>query len=118
MCVVCLYTVPDTYPKNLQLLTINSSSIFFIWDWELCPRIVGSYRINMLIANDCYSQQVNSTITDFEIDPAGGKASYVLTGLHPFTNYCINVTAINPWGESEASPFLCNSTLAAGMHMQ
>ena len=69
--------------------------------------IVSSYEIVFSYQGPCSGFSHTNTIT-----VEGTSRSYTLTALHEFSNYTVNVTAVNDVGDATAT--VLGTTLSAG----
>ena len=97
---------PAGAPEGLTSTSVESRSLSVVWGTVPCPQQRGpitGYRL-------CYSNGTSIVNTTGE-----GSRQHVLTGLTPFTNYSIQVAAVNDGGTGPYStPPLIRQTLKDG----
>ena len=108
----CVYVndsspAPTGAPVGLTSTSVESRSLSVVWGTVPCPHQGGpitGYRLHYSSGSDSYT--VN--ITGEEI------RQYKLTGLTPFTNYSLQVAAVNDRGTGPYSSTLTVETLQDG----
>ena len=96
---------PDGVPQEVTNTSAESRSINIVWEKVPCPHQRGpitGYRLR-------YSNGTSIANTTGE-----GSRHHVLTGLTPFTNYSVQVAAVNDDGTGPYSTPLTVETLQDG----
>ena len=99
-------SAPTGAPRGLTSASVGSRSLGVVWGTVPCPHQRGSitgYRL-------CYSNGTSIVNTTGE-----GSRQYNLTGLTPFTNYSVQVAAVNDGGTGPYSAPLTVETNKDGM---
>ena len=98
---------PAGAPEGLTSTSVKSKSLSVVWGTVPCPQQRGpitGYRL-------CYSNGTTSIVNT----TGEGSRQHVLTGLTSFTNYSIQVAAVNDGGTGPYStPPLIRQTLKDG----
>ena len=101
----CIWPAPITAPEGLTSRSVESRSLNVMWGTVLCPdpkSPITGYRLR-------YSNGTSIVNTTGE-----GSRQHVLTGLTPFTNYSVQVAAVNDGGTGPYSTPLTVETLQDG----
>ena len=96
---------PTAAPVGLTNTLVESRSLSVVWGIVPCPHQRGpitGYRLR-------YSNGTSIVNTTGE-----GSRQYVLTGLTPFTNYSVQVAAVNDGGTGPYSTPFTTETLQDG----
>lgn len=104
------FPVPDHPPTNITAQAVSSSSITVSWN-PVPPGhengVIIGYRVLYVKEREA-QPKLNSTLQ------ANVSAVFEVTGLMPFTNYCIQVLAFTRQGDGNISDCLITSTAEGG----
>ena len=100
------YTEPGV-PRGLILLETTTESLFIRWRSPTSDggSLITSYRVQTV-------NQRTFEIVNRIIDSSPNPITYNITNLHPFTNYTINVAAINDEGRGDSITIMDAETLS------
>ena len=105
-CVTVVSPAPTGAPEGLANTSVERRSMVVVWETVLCPNQKGpitGYRLR-------YGNGTSIVNTTGE-----GSRQHVLTGLTPFTNYSVQVAAVNDGGTGPYSTPLTVKTNKDGM---
>ena len=105
MPILMLFLAPTGTPGGLTSTSVERRSLSVVWGTVPCPHQRGpitGYRLR-------YSNGTSIVNTTGE-----GSRQHVLTGLTPFTNYSVQVAAVNDGGTGPYSTLLTVETLQDG----
>ena len=99
--------VPTSAPRILNSTSVERRSLSVVWSTVNCSHQRGpitGYRLR-------YSNGMHTSIVNITGE---GSRQHVLTGLTPFTNYSVQVAAVNDGGTGPYSTPLTVETLQDG----
>ena len=109
-------SAPNDVPEGSKVMTVGIRSLSVVWGTVSCPNQRGpitGYRLHYTGNDKTYTINITGE----------GSRQHLLTGLTPFTNYSVQVAAVNDGGTGPYSTPLIVETLQDGKdiysyHMQ
>ena len=101
------FSAPTVAPGGLNITSVDRRSLSVVWGTVPCSHQRGpitGYRLR-------YSASIGASIVN---TTGEGNRQHVLTGLTPFTNYSVQVAAVNDGGTGPYSTPLTVETLQDG----